>query len=86
MRIGGEGAETRVVDEVLEIRSATRMSSYLNAESPFDSEGWYNTKDIVGQREGMFKVVGRTSDVINVGVLKFMASNVERVVLEREDI
>ncbi len=82
MKIGGEGVETRVVDNVLEIRSQTRMLGYLNAESPFDHEGWYNTKDIVEERDGYYKVTGRTSEVINVGGLKFMASEVERVALQ----
>ena len=82
MRIGGEGVETRVVDNVLEIRSKTRMLGYLNAESPFDDEDWYNTKDIVEERDGYYKVIGRTSEVINVGGLKFMASEVERVALQ----
>jgi long-chain acyl-CoA synthetase len=81
MKIGGEGVETRVVDRVLQIRSASRMLGYLNADSPFDSEGWYDTKDIVEERDFQYKVVGRISDVINVGGLKFMASEVERVAL-----
>jgi len=84
MKVGGEGVETRVVDNVLEIRSQTRMLGYLNAESPFDDEGWYNTKDIVEERDGYYKVTGRTSEVINVGGLKFMASEVERVALQYE--
>jgi acyl-CoA synthetase (AMP-forming)/AMP-acid ligase II len=82
MKVGGEGVETRVVDNVLEIRSETRMLGYLNADSPFDEEGWYNTKDIVEERDGYYKVTGRTSEVINVGGLKFMASEVERVALQ----
>ncbi len=82
MKVGGEGVETRVIDNVLEIRSETRMLGYLNAESPFDDEGWYNTKDIVDEREGYYKVTGRTTEVINVGGLKFMASEVERVALQ----
>jgi len=86
MKVGGEGVETRVVDNVLEIRSQTRMLGYLNAESPFDSDGWYNTKDIVEERDGFYKVVGRTSEVINVGGLKFMASEVERVALQYEHV
>jgi long-chain acyl-CoA synthetase len=86
MKVGGEGVETRVVDNVLEIRSTTRMLGYLNAESPFDNDGWYNTKDIVENRDGYYKVTGRTSEVINVGGLKFMASEVERVALEFEGI
>jgi acyl-CoA synthetase (AMP-forming)/AMP-acid ligase II len=84
MKVGGEGVETRVVDNVLEIRSQTRMLGYLNAEYPFDDEGWYNTKDIVEERDGCYKVTGRTSEVINVGGLKFMASEVERVALQFE--
>lgn len=86
MKVGGEGVETRVVDDVLEIRSQTRMLGYLNADSPFDEEGWYNTKDIVEERDGYYKVTGRTSEVINVGGLKFMASEVERVALQFDGV
>ena len=86
MKIGGEGVETRVVDDVLEIRSQTRMLGYLNAPTPFDNEGWYNTKDIVEENNGNYKVTGRTSEVINVGGLKFMASEVERVALQFDSI
>lgn len=86
MKVGGEGVETRVVDDVLEIRSQTRMLGYLNAPSPFDSEGWYHTKDIVEEVDGHYKVTGRTSEVLNVGGLKFMASEVERVALEYKGV
>lgn len=82
MSVGGEGVETRVVGDVLQIRSSTRMLGYLNAASPFDNEGWYNTRDIVEvDSDGYIRVVGRDSEVINVGGLKFMASEVERHVL-----
>ncbi|MEO8155396.1 MAG: class I adenylate-forming enzyme family protein [Rhizobacter sp.] len=81
MKVGGEGVETRVVNGVLQIRSDSRMLGYLNAPSPFDAEGWYDTKDLVEEKNGHYKVVGRVSDVINVGGLKFMASEVERVAL-----
>jgi acyl-CoA synthetase (AMP-forming)/AMP-acid ligase II len=81
MKVGGEGVETRVVDSVLQIRSSSRMLGYLNAPSPFDAEGWYDTKDVVEVKDGYYKVTGRISDVINVGGLKFMASEVERVAL-----
>ena len=86
MKVGGEGIETRVVNNVLEIRSQTRMLGYLNAESPFDDEGWYNTKDIVEERDGYYKVTGRTTEVINVGGLKFMASEVELVALQYQHV
>lgn len=82
MRIGGEGVETRVVDGVLKIRSTTRMLGYMNADSPFDADGWYDTKDVVETKGDFYKVTGRIGEVINVGGLKFMASEVERVALE----
>ncbi len=86
MKVGGEGVETRVVNSILEIRSKTRMLGYLNEKSPFDNEGWYNTQDIVDEQDGYYRVTGRTSESINVGGLKFMASEVERVTLEFEGI
>lgn len=86
MKVGGEGVETRTVGEVLHIRSANRMLGYLNAPAPFDKDGWYDTKDVVEEKNGFYKVVGRTSEVINVGGLKFMASEVERVALLHQDV
>lgn len=86
MKVGGEGVETKVVDGVLYIRSTTRMLGYLNAESPFDDDGWYNTKDVVEQKGMYYKVVGRVGDVINVGGLKFMASEVELMALNYPNI
>ena len=81
MKIGGEGVESRVVGEVLQIRSQSRMLGYLNAPSPFDDEGWYDTKDVVETRQDFCRVVGRVNDIINVGGLKFMPSEVEQAVL-----
>jgi long-chain acyl-CoA synthetase len=82
MKVGGEGVDTRVIGGVLQIRSNSRMLGYLNAPSPFLAEGWYDTKDVVEVKDGYYKVTGRISDVINVGGLKFMASEVERVALQ----
>ncbi|MGJ0557594.1 long-chain fatty acid--CoA ligase [Methylocystis sp.] len=86
MKIGGEGIKTRVVDNVLQIHSQSRMLGYLNAPSPFDEEGWYDANDVVEEKDGFFKIVGRVSEVINVGGLKFMASEVERVALQFPDV
>ena len=29
---------------------------------PFDDEGWYNTKDIVEELDGYYKIIGRTNE------------------------
>ncbi|MDA8742117.1 fatty acid--CoA ligase family protein [bacterium] len=82
MKIGGEGIETRVVDNVLEIRSKNKMLGYLNAESPFDAAGWYNTNDVVVEDNGYYQIVGRINEVVNVAGEKFMASEVEMVAMD----
>jgi long-chain acyl-CoA synthetase len=81
MKIGGEGVTWKVDDGVLKIKSITRMMGYLNAESPFDSDDWYDTKDLVEVRGEFLKVVGRTSNIVNVAGLKFLTSEVESVAL-----
>lgn len=85
-KIGGDGVETRVKNNVLQIKTAKRMVGYLNSQSPFDKNGWYDTRDIVQQKNGFFKIIGRDSEIINVSGLKFMASDVEQVVMGYRDI
>ena len=82
MKIGGEGVDWKVEDGVLKVRSENRMMGYLNAESPFDSEGWYDTRDLVEVEDGWIKIMGRVGDVINVGGLKFVPAEVERIALQ----
>lgn len=80
MKIGGAGLETRISDNVLLIRSANRMLGYLNAPSPF-VDGWYNTGDVIEEQDGFIKIVGRASEVFNVGGLKILPGEVERIAL-----
>src|SRR6185295_12684476 len=47
VKIGGEDFKTKVVDGILHIQAKSAMLGYLNAPSPFDSEGWFNTQDRV---------------------------------------
>lgn len=85
MQIGGKGIATRIVDDVLQIRSANRMVGYLNAPSPF-VDGWFDTGDIVEQDGELIKVVGRAKEILNVGGLKILPGEVERVALLHPDI
>lgn len=83
MKVGGEGVETKIIDNLLYIKSQNRMLGYINADSPFDEDGWYCTNDIVHEdKDGFLKITGRKSDVINVGGLKFMPSEIEKICLK----
>jgi long-chain acyl-CoA synthetase len=77
MRVGGEGVVWKIEEGVLKIKSETRMAGYLNAENPFDENGWYNTNDLVEAKGDFLKIVGRTTNVVNVGGLKFLTGEVE---------
>lgn len=85
MRIGGPGIETRVVNNVLQIRSDNRMLGYLNEPSPF-VDGWYDTGDIVEEADGFIRVAGREKEILNVGGLKILPGEVERVALLHMDV
>jgi long-chain acyl-CoA synthetase len=86
MLVGGEGVETRIVDGVLQIRSLSRMLGYLNAPSPFDAEWWYDTGDIVERDGAYIKVIGRSKEIINVGGVKVLPAEVERVAMLHPDV
>lgn len=81
MRVGGEGVETRVVGGALQIWAENRMLGYLNAPTPFDAEGWYDTGDLVEQDGSHIKIIGRSKEIINVGGIKVLPSELERVAL-----
>jgi acyl-coenzyme A synthetase/AMP-(fatty) acid ligase len=86
VKIGGPGYETRVVNGVLHIRARSAMRGYLNAPSPFDVDGWFNTNDIVEVHGDYLRILGRASEVINVGGQKVHPSEVESVVLELAEV
>lgn len=86
MKIGGEGYETKVVEDVLFIRAESAMTGYLNAPSPFDEEGWFDTKDRVELKDGYLKILGRTTDLINVGGEKVYPIEIESVLLQLDGV
>ena len=86
LAVGGKGFETKVVDGVLWIRSATAMIGYLNAPSPFDGEGWMNTGDLVEQQGEYIRFIGRKSEIINIGGEKVFPIEVENVIQQLENI
>jgi long-chain acyl-CoA synthetase len=82
VKIGGEGFETKVVDGVLRIRARSAMLGYLNYPDPFDADGWFNTEDMVEVDGDWVRILGRESELINVGGEKVYPSEVESVLME----
>ena len=80
VKIGGEGFETRVVDNILQIKAQSAMLGYLNAPSPFTEDGWFITGDEVEVDGEYMRILGRRSELINVGGEKVYPAEVESVI------
>jgi long-chain acyl-CoA synthetase len=86
VKVGGPGFETKVIENILWIRSESNMVGYLNAPNPFDHEGWLCTGDEVEMRNGFIRFLGRKSEVINVGGKKVYPVEVEDVLMQARNI
>lgn len=86
VKVGGEGFQTRVVDNLLEIKADSAMLGYLNAPSPFTNDGWFMTGDQVEVDGEYFKILGRKSEIINVGGEKVYPAEVESIIYELENV
>ena len=87
IKIGGKGVRQKIIDNVLYLKTKNKMFGYLNHKDPFDKYGWYNTRDIVESRsDGYIKIIGRKSDIIAVGGLKILPSEIERIALMNKKI
>lgn len=86
VKIGGDGYDTRVVDGILQIKAESAMLGYLNAPSPFTDDGYFITGDRVEVDGEFLHILGRDSDLINVGGQKVYPTEVEAVLLDCQDV
>lgn len=86
VKVGGDGFETRITNGLLEIKAKSAMLGYLNAPSPFTQDGWFMTGDQVEVDGEYIKILGRKSEIINVGGEKVYPAEVESVIQEMENV
>lgn len=86
VRVGGDGFEVEVRDSILWIRSEANMVGYLNAPSPFDDNGWFCTGDAVEVRGEYMRILGRKSELINVGGQKVYPAEIEEILLQADNV
>ena len=82
INIKEDETQAQVRDGILWIRSPGTMLGYLNAEAEFDEDGWICTGDMVEQDGDWLRILGRASDLINVGGEKVVPAEVESCIME----
>ncbi len=88
MKIDDPYLEYKIVNGELWLKSKTQILGYLNASmESFTKDGWFKTGDLVETEEGGYlRIVGRNTEVINVGGEKVLPSEVESVLLEMGEV
>ena len=85
MRIGGDGFETKVIDNILWIKSDYGMEGYINSGNK-TIDGWFCTQDVVEVDNDFFKILGRETDLINVAGQKVYPSEIEDVLITLDNV
>ena len=86
VKVGGDGYKTRIVDGILQIKAESAMLGYLNAPSPFTQDNWFITGDEVLEKDGYIKILGRKSEIINVGGEKVYPQEIENIIMKMENV
>lgn len=72
----------RVEDGMLHVRAPTAMVGYLGEKTPSVVDGWIATGDSVEQDGRWIRIIGRQSELINVGGEKVYPAEIEDVIRE----
>lgn len=86
IKFTGDGFQTKIIDGILWVKADAAMIGYLNAPDLFDAEGWLNTQDAVEVDGEYLRILGRASDLINVGGQKVYPAEVENVLLQMDNV
>ncbi len=85
-----EGCALRVIDGLLEVRTPSMATRYLNRpgelESRLTADGFLRTGDLARIEDGRLFLEGRSEPLLDVGGKKFSAQEVEEALLRLPDI
>lgn len=84
IKFNDDETEYKIVNGELWLRSKTQIMGYLNSSMErFTEDGWFKTGDMVETTDdGYMKIVGRSTEIINVGGEKVLPSEVESVLYQ----
>ena len=86
IKVGGEDYKTKIINNFLFVKSKTNMVGYLNYKQPFKN-GWLNTGDkVIKSKNGYLRILGRESDIINIGGEKVFPQEIEEVLKRLKNV
>ena len=85
-KIRGEDYKTRIVNGLLQIKAKSAMLGYLNSPNPFTEDGWFMTGDSVEKKGNYIRILGRKSELINVGGEKVYPQEIESIIYEFDNV
>lgn len=82
-KLADANTQFRIVDGELQLKTRSQFVGYLNqATDNVTEDGWFRTGDLVEQNEdGYLRIQGRQKELINVGGLKVLPTEIEDVML-----
>ena len=86
LKLDGPHFKTKVIDDVLWVKTSGTMLGYLNHELPASDDGWLCTGDRVETDGQWLRILGRESDIINVGGEKVFPAEVERQIEQMPEV
>jgi long-chain acyl-CoA synthetase len=86
LRLRPENYDVKIKDGRLWVKTTSAMLGYLNAPSPFDEEGWFDTGDAVETEGEYVRILGRDTEIINVGGDKVYPAEVEDVIMRMSNV
>ncbi|MCF8296024.1 MAG: fatty acid--CoA ligase family protein [Saprospiraceae bacterium] len=78
--------EFKIIDSILYLKSSLSFLGYLNYENQMQKDGWYCTGDLVEREGEWLHILGRETDMINVGGRKVFPQEVEDVLMGMDNV
>ena len=87
LKIDSRELKYRIREGMLErTKTSEAMLGYLNAPQPFTSDGWFITGDEVELKGEELRIIGRKSEIINIGGKKVFPVEIETVLLQHDKV
>jgi acyl-coenzyme A synthetase/AMP-(fatty) acid ligase len=76
---------SKIIDSKLYIKSTHGMIGYLGEDSPIE-DGYFPSGDVVEEHGDYIRILGRQTDVVNIGGEKVLLTEVEDALLGHPDV